>query len=307
MSAKRSTALNPELHRHTIRGAATLIADYRSALPEPQRTIVFLHGSPDSHTMWEPLITELPTATRYLAPDLPGFGDSVLPAQFELSLDNMADYVRDLLDTLGVRGPVTLAVTDFGGHYGLAFAAKYPDRVDGLIIFNTNFSTTYRWHPFARMYRVPVLGEIMLATTPKPMMIRSIKGFAPAVPDAYLQESYAAGFGSPSVRKAILRMYRARNSADFAGWEQKIVGRPASIPALVLWGDKDPFVSPAFAESFGPAQVVHFPQNSHWLPLEAPAAIADRILPWLAGQQAPEARPRAGSAPVTAPVAALAR
>ena len=52
-------------------------------------------------------------------------------------------------------------------------------------------------------------------------------------------------------------------------------------PLLVLWGDRDPYAPPALAERFGAQQVVHFPENSHWVPLEAPEAAAARISEFL--------------------------
>ena len=263
-------------HELLIKGA--LITVYETGQGAP---LLFLHGSPDNHTLWLPLIEHLSRRlnARFIAPDLPGFGNSTLPANFPLTLENEADFIRALLGALQITEPVTLVVTDFGGHYGSAFAVKYPELVRGMVISNTNFFRDYDWHSFAKLYRVPLLGELLIAA-PKAMLSRSLKQFAPALPERYIDESYAAGFGSPTVRKAILRYYRERNAPDFAGWDDKLVALLQTKPALVLWGDKDPFISPAFGDRWGQAQVKHFPNNSHWLALEATTQYGDAILQW---------------------------
>jgi pimeloyl-ACP methyl ester carboxylesterase len=46
-------------------------------------------------------------------------------------------------------------------------------------------------------------------------------------------------------------------------------------------GDKDPYISPSFAERFNARKVVHLPVG-HWAPVEAPAECADAIAEFLA-------------------------
>jgi pimeloyl-ACP methyl ester carboxylesterase len=268
-------------HTQTIR--TVMVNDAQIALRESGAgaPLLMLHGSPDTGEMWLPLMERLAGHAHSFAPDLPGFGASTLPASFELTLDNMADFIRDLLDALKISEPIVLVTTDFGGHYGLAFATKYPERVRGIAISNTNFFPDYQWHSFAKMYRMPLLGELLIATSNKSVISKSLKSFAPALPDTYLNTSYAVGMGSPSVRKTVLKMYRARNSSDFAGWDQKLIALLKEKPGIVLWGDRDPFIDPAYAERFGAAQVHHFNEFSHWLPLEAPDQVAGALIPWL--------------------------
>lgn len=243
--------------------------------------VLLLHGSPDTHEMWLPLIQYIRDNARCIAPDLPGFGQSTMPDDFGLTLDNMADFVHDLIIALEIKEPVTLVTTDFGGHYGLAFAVKYPEMIRGVAISNTNFFADYQWHFFAKLYRIPVLGELLVASATRSMMSKTLKSVSPTLPDSYIDSSYDKGFGSSSVRKTILRMYRSRSSSDFIGWEDKLLKLLEEKPAIVLWGDKDPFISPAYADRFGNAQVHHFEGYSHWLPLEAPKQYADVLLPWL--------------------------
>jgi pimeloyl-ACP methyl ester carboxylesterase len=50
----------------------------------------------------------------------------------------------------------------------------------------------------------------------------------------------------------------------------------------VLWGDKDPFITPEFTEQFVGARVEHFPQNGHWLAIESPNVVAERLATFFA-------------------------
>lgn len=244
--------------------------------------MLMLHGSPDTGAMWLPLIQRLNGKVRAIAPDMPGFGRSTLPQGFKLTVENLADFMNDLLNALNIHEPVYLVSADFGSHYSQAFLVKYPERVRGIVITNSTFHRDYDWHSFAKLYRVPILGELLIAT-PKSMLKQSMKKFAPALPASYVDESFPTGFGSPKVRKTILRMYRERNPrTDFAGWDDKAKQLMQQKPSMVLWGDLDPFASSTFADKFGAKQVHHFKNYSHWLPLEAPDAYAEKLLPWLA-------------------------
>jgi pimeloyl-ACP methyl ester carboxylesterase len=271
-------ATHQDSQKHELTSQETHVVAFESGHGMP---VLFLHGSPDTHEIWLPVIVHLADHVRCIAMDLPGFGESTLPANFELTLDNMADFVRSVSMELSINEPVTLVTTDFGAHYGLAFVVKYPDLVRGIAISNTNFFHDYHWHIVARLYRVPVLGELLLAMTTKSMLRNTLKKVSPALPDWYIDRSYETSFGSPAVRKTILRMYRARASKDFVGWEDKLRQLLEHKPAIVLWGDQDPFVSPTYADRFGQAEVYHFKEYSHWLPLEAPQQYVDALLPWL--------------------------
>jgi haloalkane dehalogenase len=260
-----------------INGADIFVKDVGQGVP-----LLMLHGSPDTAEMWEPLMERLKDKVRCIAMDLPGFGRSTMPDNFDLAVDNLAEFMKALLDKLNIQEPVYLLSADFGTHYAQAFLVKYPERVRGSVVSNSTFHHDYHWHGFAKLYRIPVLGEFLI-NTPKAMLKSSLKQFAPALPDWYVDQSYPTGFGSSKVRKTILRMYRERNPAkDFVGWDEKSKKLMQEKPSMVLWGDRDPFAASTFADKFGAQQVHHFQNFSHWLPLEAPDAYAEKLIPWLA-------------------------
>jgi pimeloyl-ACP methyl ester carboxylesterase len=254
----------------TVQGADIFVREQGTGEP-----VLLLHGVPDDGSMWDGVISALGSGYRFIAPDLPGLGKSTAPKDFDLSLDNLARFVDELLEKLNVREPVHLFVHDFGGHYGLAWAAKYPARVRSLTISNTSFFTSFRWHQSAQLWRTPILGDLMMRNLPKGMTVKSMRAASPGLSDAYLNRAFDEGFAVPAHKWMILRLYRERNpQKDFIGWEDELRALAARVPSLVVWGDLDPFAAPHHAESFGAQTVRHVATAGHWLPVEAPAEMA---------------------------------
>jgi pimeloyl-ACP methyl ester carboxylesterase len=245
--------------------------------------ILFLHGVPDSSAMWAPIVEQLESRYRCLAPDLPGLGRSSAPAQFEISLDNMARFIDGLLIAIGIAEPINLVAGDFGATYGLAWAVTYPTKVRRIaIVGGSNFSSAYRWHRDARMLRAPLLGELGMATLRESTFERMMRRNAPALSREHVRQTYALSLAKPSVRRMVLRLYRGIAPDDFKGWEERLRTLTESVPTLVLWGNKDPYITPDLAEQFGAAQVEHFPNNGHWLAVEDPGAVAQRLASFFA-------------------------
>src|SRR5258706_1329013 len=100
--------------------------------------IVFVHGNPDSSDLWSEVATRLAPEAWCIAPDLPGWGGSVVHGRFDCSLDNQAAYVDGVVTALRLD-TFHLVVYDIGGAFGLAFATLHPGRLRSLTIFNTAF------------------------------------------------------------------------------------------------------------------------------------------------------------------------
>ena len=112
---------------------------YREAGDVNKPTILLLHGYPTSSHMFRNLITDLSVQYHVLAPDYPGFGRSDQPSMedFEYSFDNMANIVEGFLKELEVQ-KYSIYLMDYGAPIGFRIAAKYPERVESLIIQNGN-------------------------------------------------------------------------------------------------------------------------------------------------------------------------
>jgi pimeloyl-ACP methyl ester carboxylesterase len=112
---------------------------YREAGAVDAPVILLLHGYPTSSHMFRNLMEDLSDDYRLLAPDYPGFGRSEQPpmAEFEYSFDNMAKIVEGFLEELEVE-TFSIYLMDYGAPIGFRIAAKYPERIESLIIQNGN-------------------------------------------------------------------------------------------------------------------------------------------------------------------------
>jgi len=255
----------------TVQNANIYVEDQGSGAPT-----LFLHGNPDSSILWHGVISDLKPRFRCIAPDLPGFGYSDLPAGFKFSLVEMADFIDDLLKALQVTQPVNLVVHDFGGPYGLAWAVKHPEKVRGIAIMNTNFFSGYKWHYWARIWRTPLLGELSMMTMNWWTFHAAMRKGSPAMSEEHIRQSYQRL--TPKTKKMVLQLYRSTNPGNFEGWEDQYLALARRVPVCVLWGDRDPYISPAFADRFAAKKVWHYPGNGHWLPVEAPQEVSSRLL-----------------------------
>jgi len=245
-----------------VTGVHTHIAEAGEGEP-----IVLLHGNPDSHTVWSSIVAKLANRYRCIAPDLPGFGRSRAPADFDCSLANQARWVRALFDALELPR-AHLVVHDVGGFYGLAFAAESgAERLSALTISNTAFFPDYRWHFWGRVWRTRGFGELAMKISNRPLFVRELKRGSPNMPRDYASHAYD-GF-RPDVARMVLRLYRAMDPDVFAGWDERMLAATATVRKTVIWGDQDPFIPARFADRFG-GTVHHVPECGHWIMIEEP-------------------------------------
>jgi len=92
--------------------------------------IIFLHGFPFDHNIWNPLIVLLEDQARLILPDLRGFGRSPITDDV-YTMRLFAEDLRHLMDSLGLEKAM-LVGHSMGGYAALAFTQAYPARVCGL-------------------------------------------------------------------------------------------------------------------------------------------------------------------------------
>jgi pimeloyl-ACP methyl ester carboxylesterase len=97
--------------------------------------IVLLHGFLESHAIWKNYVRKLSTSYKVITVDLPGHGFSdILSAPH--SMEQMADAVRHVLKDLDT-GKCLMIGHSMGGYVSLAFAEKYPGKVQGIVLFHS--------------------------------------------------------------------------------------------------------------------------------------------------------------------------
>ena len=117
--------------------------------PRDGEVIVMLHGNPSWSYYWRHLVLGLcdPASNRRyrcIVPDHVGMGLSDKPddaadaaPRYDYTLQSRVDDLATLLERLGITGPVTLAVHDWGGMVGFGWALSHMPQVQRLVVLNT--------------------------------------------------------------------------------------------------------------------------------------------------------------------------
>ena len=94
---------------------------------------MLIHGNDESSVVWYGWVPRMAQEFRLLRPDLPGFGQSKVPAGFEWSLSSLAGFVARVLDKAGVEAAHIIGAKT-GGAIEMQFAADYPSRTRTLAV-----------------------------------------------------------------------------------------------------------------------------------------------------------------------------
>ena len=258
------------------------------------RPLVFLHGNPTSSHVWRHVLPRIDRGRR-LAPDLVGMGRSGKP-EIEYRTRDHARYLDAWMDALDLSD-VVLVGYDWGGVLALDWAARHPDRVRGVVVFET-FLRGMRWSDFPsegatlfRALRTPEVGE-RLVLEENAFLARSLEHGVTRGLAEVDREVYYAPYPDPASRRPLLQWPR----------EIPIDGEPADVEAILdanaAWmaSARTPKLLLTFdggrlsnatevvawaARTFPTLDVVPLGASGHHAPEDAPEAIADAIVEWL--------------------------
>ncbi len=234
--------------------------------------VVYVHGAPTSSDIWTPFLER----TGGVAPDLQGFGRSGKRADGDYTLDGFDRFVERFMDARGLER-VRLVVQDWGG-LALIWAERHPERVERLVIIDAvPLLPGYRWHRIARAWRTRGVGELMMGSinAASISLLTRDSNATPGPMPADFRASVLEHFDQ-GTQRAILRLYRSADPQVLAQAGAQLGA--ITCPALVVWGDQDPYIPSRFAEAYaaalgGPAQVLHLPDAGHWPWLDRPDLI----------------------------------
>jgi len=238
---------------------------WRSAPASDATPILYVHGVPTTSDLWEPLLER----AGGVAPDLPGFGRTTKRGDLDFTIDGYGRWLDRFAAHAGLER-CSLVVHDWGG-LALAWAARRADRIERVVIIDAvPLLPGYRWHRVARAWRTPLLGELAMGLTTRYALRR-------ALPPQIAEIAWPAF--DQGTQRAILRLYRSAGPAVLAAAGARLGELRAG--ALVVWGDRDPYLPPHFADAYadalgGEAEVLHLPDGGHWTWRERPEVL-DRI------------------------------
>lgn len=222
--------------------------------------VLYVHGVPTSSDDWLPFLAR----TGGLAPDLPGFGRSGKGGHLDYSIDGIATFVERFLE-LTQTERVKLVVHDWGSA-ALAWAGRHPERVERLVVINAvPLMDGYRWHWLARLWRRPMVGELLMGWSTRWALRRLLRpAFAGPVPDEFVRETWS--HFDQGTQRAILRLSRSAPETRLAQERTRL--SHISAPALVVWGAHDPYIPSRFGDAYaavlGDGRVEHVKDAGHW-------------------------------------------
>jgi len=274
--------MNITEHQLELAGVRTPVLDTGGSASE---AVLFVHGNPGCGRDWLPLAEQVKPFARAIAPDMPGFGRAAKPLDFDYTVSGYAAHITALVDSLNLE-KVHLVLHDFGGPWGLAWAAANPAKVASVTLFNIGILPGYRWHYLARIWRLPVIGEIFQATTTRFGFKMVLKHGNPrGLPNEFLDGMYDNY--DRQTRRAVLKLYRATSDRylDAASRELSDALRGLDLDALVIWGKADPYLPYRFAERqrdvFPRAKIVYLEDSGHWPFVDNPEAVSEAVIPFL--------------------------
>jgi len=250
---------------------------------DASEAVLFVHGNPGCGHDWVSLLEEVQPFARALAPDMPGFGQAAKPEDFNYTVAGYAAHIAALVDSLSLE-KVHLVLHDFGGPWGLAWAAANTGKVASLTLINTGIMRGYRWHYLARIWRMPIIGEIFQATTTRfGMRLLLRHGNPRGLPREFLDRMYENN--DRGTRRAVLKLYRATNDLGATAQEFSDALGPLDLDALVIWGKADPYLPHRFAEQqrdvFPRVRITYLEDSGHWPFADNPKAVSAALIPFL--------------------------
>tara|TARA_Y100001970_G_scaffold282118_1_gene394315 strand:+ start:506 stop:1363 length:858 start_codon:yes stop_codon:yes gene_type:complete len=251
---------------------------------------IFVHGNPGSGSDWKALLDPLSEFIFVAAPDMPGFGKAGKPDDFNYSIEGYKEHLNLLIEDLGLK-KIDLVIHDFGGAWGLAWAVENADRVNSITLVNIGLMRDYRWHLFAKLWRIPLIGELVMMLPDWLVFKVGLKvGNPRGLPRSYINE-IIENFDKKT-KRAVLRLYR---DTDVSKMNSTLVKKavksllPRNIPCLVVWGVEDPYVPVKYAEAqkefFPEAEVILFEDSGHWPFIDNPERFEKVLTDFLRKQQ----------------------
>jgi pimeloyl-ACP methyl ester carboxylesterase len=249
----------------TITKVATVNVDgidvfYRSAGSKDAPVVLLLHGFPSSSHQFRNLIPLLAENYHVIAPDLPGYGFTVVPEQrqYKYSFEAITKTIEAFLDALKVK-KFTSYMFDYGAPVTIRLALSRPESITAIVTQNGNayeegFGAEF-WAPVRQFWAkdTPEIRDMISSAAlnfeaTKWQYVNGSPHPNDIPPEAYyLDDALMSRPGNKDIQLTLLRDYRS-NIPLYPEFHRFL--ETSKIPILAIWGKNDPiFVYPG-AEAF---------------------------------------------------------
>ncbi|NVZ99110.1 alpha/beta fold hydrolase [Pseudomonas gingeri] len=263
---------------------------YREAGAPDAPVLLLLHGFPSSSHQFRDLIPLLAEKYRLIAPDLPGFGFTEVPAErnYVYTFDALGETLRQFVDVLGLKR-YALYFFDYGAPTGLRLALAYPERVSAIVSQNGNAyleGLGEAWAPIRQYWaeRSQANGQVIndaVLNLPgtRWQYVEGVSNPEVIAPEAYYLDALLLERpGNKDIQLDLFYDYQ-NNLKLYPAFQQFF--RDTQVPTLAIWGKGDPFFIPPGAEAYkrdNPNAVVELLDTGHFALETHVGHIAQRIV-----------------------------
>jgi len=244
--------------------------------------VLFLHGFPETLQTWRLILPDIAKKFQAIALDLKGFGYSDKP-QGDYSPQGMADFVKDYMEVSKIDKAHVVA-TDTGLTIACAFALKYPDRINKLVLMSGTAYDKGLIAPEVRLLAIKPLGEFGLwLLGPLAIGMGLKKGFykkgllSPKVFNEYYEP-----FKDPVARKRTVELLHSFFEV-LPDLGEKI--KDINVSTLILWAEYERFFSLKVAKRLQKdiknSRLEIIPSCGHFIQEEKPEIVTKLILSFL--------------------------
>ena len=250
--------------------------------------LILLHGYAETSLMWKPIIPALAERFTVIAPDLPGIGDSDIPAD-GLDMKNAAVRIHDLAKSLGVQKAEVVG-HDIGLMVAYAYAAQFPTEVTKLVLMDAFLPGVEGWEA---VYNNPAIWHFRFnGPTPEALVQGRERTYfdyfwndfaadrTHSIPEAD-RKAYAAAYARPGRMHAGWAYFVSflQAAKDFAQLSQTKL----TMPVLTIGGDKS--LGVALGQQVKlvatDATVVVLKNTGHWVLEENPKETTEALQKFL--------------------------
>jgi pimeloyl-ACP methyl ester carboxylesterase len=276
-----------ELQRTSVDVEGTTLSMLRAPVDGP--VAVCLHGIPASAELWRDVLGALGAGGwQAVAPDLPGYGQTVPPDDADLSLEASTQVIAAWLSAM--EGPAWIVGHDIGGVVAQHLATGHPGLVARLTLVNSVHTDNWPVGPIRIVRRLARLGLMA-------WLLRS-----PLFPDPYTKWSLRRTVANPALLDAdtVARVFTPFASDLDAARAERIQrhvasldNRPATataarlgeltMPVQLIWGLQDPYQpwdpnGKKLAALVGDPRINLIEEAGHFVQLDAPGTLAEHLL-----------------------------
>ena len=260
--------------------------------PEEGEPVFLLHGFPDAWFGWEAQIGPIAeVGFRVITPDQRGYNLSDKPVGIaSYRMRTLVDDILGLADAFGFES-FYLAGHDFGAMVGWNLAMRHPKRLKRLAIVNVPHPAVMqkflRTHPsqmlkswYAIFFQLAGLPERFVRLNNWQFLIR-------AMPDDFNEEQrdrYRKAWAQPGAMTSMINWYRA----SLRGSRRSKMPSKIQVPTLVLWGQKDPYLSYEMAslsvDLCEVGRLITFEDATHWVMHDKPREVSQLLIEHFCGE-----------------------